>query len=76
MKPSIEILTRSPINLEALVRNFAPQPLIEPRNARDWVEAGSDVIQSTQNPNKHGHLSKKCGFWKYKTEIRSCRHFV
>ena len=57
MKPSIEILTRSPINLEALVLNFAQQPSIEPRNARDWVEARSDVIQSTQNPNNETHMA-------------------
>ena len=47
MKPFIEMLTRSLIIL-ALFLNFAWLPLIEPGNARDWVEAGSDVMQSTQ----------------------------
>ena len=56
LKPFIEILTRSPVTL-ALFPNFARPPLIELGNARDWVEAGNDVIQSTQN-----HFSKKCDF--------------
>ena len=47
MKPFIEILTRSPVIL-ALFLNFARPPLIEPGSERYWVEAGSDVIQSTQ----------------------------
>ena len=44
MKVFIEILTRSPIIL-VLFLNFAWPTLIEPGNARDWVEGGSDVIQ-------------------------------
>ena len=44
MKVFITILTRSPIIL-VLFLNFAWPTLIEPGNARDWVERGSDVIQ-------------------------------
>ena len=44
MKVFIKILTRSPIIL-VLFLNFAWPTLIEPGNARDWVERGSDVIQ-------------------------------
>ena len=47
MKPFIEMLTGTLIIL-ALFLNFAWPSLIEPGNARDWVEVGSDVIQSTQ----------------------------
>ena len=47
IKPFIKLLTRSPIIL-ALFLNFTWLPLIELGSERDWVEAGSDVIQSTQ----------------------------
>ena len=45
MKVFIEILTRSPSIILVLFLNFAWPTLIEPGNARDWVERGSDVIQ-------------------------------
>ena len=32
----------------SVISQLAQLPLIEPENARDWVEAGSNVIQSTQ----------------------------
>ena len=35
-------------NFFALFLNFARPPLNEPGRERDWVETGSDVIQSTQ----------------------------
>ena len=50
MKQFIKFFTRSP-KILALFLNFARPPLNEPGRegkGRDWVEAGSDVIQSTQ----------------------------
>ena len=47
MKPFIKILTRSPIILP-LFLDFARPSLIELESERYWVEAESDVIQSTQ----------------------------
>ena len=75
MKPFIEMLTRSLIIL-ALFLNFAWLPLIEPGNARDWVEAGSDVMQSTQT-----QLNMPTSVWNATSEkvrLSSCRsvHFV
>ena len=49
MELFIEILMRSPTCIIlALFINFVWPPLIEPGNARDWVDEGIDVIQSTQ----------------------------
>ena len=49
MELFIEILMRIPTCIIlALFINFVWPPLIEPGNARDWVDEGIDVIQSTQ----------------------------
>lgn len=62
MKVFIKILTRSPIIL-ALFLSLAWPPLIELGNARDWLEAGRDAIQSNQTQiNMAMHFSKKCDF--------------
>ena len=62
MKLFIEILTRSPIIL-AIFLSLAWPPLIKLGNARDWLEAGRDAIQSNQTQiNMAMHFSKKCDF--------------
>ena len=55
----------------ALFLNFARPPLIEPGGERDWVEVGSDVIQSTQTKINMPNFSKKCDFWTA-CELRIC----